>query len=72
MDAVMTAPLRMNELATEIGDARPPIDLEVDQQEDSGWTSLRFSLLPMIILFGLFLFVLNSMQGGGSRRHPRR
>ncbi|MEQ1787873.1 MAG: ATP-dependent metallopeptidase FtsH/Yme1/Tma family protein, partial [Acidimicrobiales bacterium] len=56
-----------DELATEIGDARPPIDLEVDQQADSIWTSLLFSLLPMIILFGLFLFVLNSMQGGGSR-----
>ena len=51
----------------EIGDADPPIELEVDQQEDSIWTSLLFSLLPMIILFGLFLFVLNSMQGGGSR-----
>ncbi len=56
-----------DELATEIGEARPPIDLEVDQQEDSIWTSLLFSLLPMVILFGLFLFVLNSMQGGGSR-----
>ncbi len=56
-----------DELATEIGDARPAIDLEVDQQEDSIWTTLLFSLLPMVILFGLFLFVLNSMQGGGSR-----
>ena len=56
-----------DELVQEIGDANPPIDLEVDQQEDSMWTSLLFSLLPMIVLFGLFLFVLNSMQGGGSR-----
>ena len=40
-----------DELTTRLGDARPPIDLEVDQQEDSIWTSLLFSLLPMIILF---------------------
>jgi len=56
-----------DELATEIGDATPAIDLKVDQQADSIWTSLLFSLLPIVVLFGLFLFVLNSMQGGGSR-----
>src|SRR5688572_32956418 len=56
-----------DELVEEIDKADPPIDLEVDQQQDSIWTSLLFSLLPMIVLFGLFLFVLNSMQGGGSR-----
>jgi len=56
-----------DELATEIGDAEPAIDLEVDPQHDSFWTSLLFSLLPMILLIGVFLFLLNSMQGGGSR-----
>src|SRR5687768_5201851 len=56
-----------DELVDEIGQANPPIELEVDQQQDSMWTSLLFSLLPMVVLFGLFLFVLNSMQGGGSR-----
>jgi cell division protease FtsH len=56
-----------DELVDEIGQASPAIELEVDQQEDSMWTSLLFSLLPMVVLFGLFLFVLNSMQGGGSR-----
>ena len=56
-----------DELTDQISSANPPVDLEVDQQEDSIWTSLLFSLLPMIVLFGLFLFVLNSMQGGGSR-----
>src|SRR4029453_12732617 len=56
-----------DELTQQIADANPAVDLEVDQQEDSLWTSLLFSLLPMIVLFGLFLFVLNSMQGGGSR-----
>src|SRR5687767_4895970 len=50
-----------DELTDEIASADPPVELEVDQQEDSIWTSLLFSLLPMIVLFGLFLFVLNSM-----------
>src|SRR5579859_984982 len=31
------------------------------------WVSLLLNYLPIVILFGLFLFVLNSMQGGGSR-----
>ncbi|MEO6318134.1 MAG: ATP-dependent zinc metalloprotease FtsH [Acidimicrobiales bacterium] len=56
-----------DELATDIGEAEPAIELEVDQQADSIWTTLLFSLLPIVILFGLFLFVLNSMQGGGNR-----
>ncbi len=56
-----------DELATEIAAAEPAIDLEVDPQHDSIWTSLLFSLLPMVLLIGVFLFLLNSMQGGGSR-----
>ena len=56
-----------DELAAQITDAEPAIELTVDQQQDSIWTSLLFSLLPLLILFGLFLFVINSMQGGGSK-----
>ncbi len=56
-----------DELAAQITDAEPTIELTVDQQQDSIWTSLLFSLLPLVILFGLFLFVINSMQGGGSK-----
>ncbi len=56
-----------DELATEIGDSRPAIDLEVDQQQDSLWTTLLFSLLPFVLLIGAFFFLMNSMQGGGSR-----
>ena len=56
-----------DELATELGEAKPTIDFEVDQQQDSFWMSLLFSLLPMVLLIGAFLFLLNSMQGGGSR-----
>ncbi len=56
-----------DELTTELSEARPSIDIETDQQQDSIWVSLLFSLLPLLILFGLFLFVINAMQGGGSR-----
>ena len=56
-----------DELTIELSEARPSIDIETDQQQDSIWVSLLFSLLPLLILFGLFLFVINAMQGGGSR-----
>ncbi len=56
-----------DELATELGEAEPRIELEVDRQQDSVWTSLLFSLLPTLLIIGAFLFLLNSMQGGGSR-----
>ncbi|RNL80546.1 ATP-dependent zinc metalloprotease FtsH [Halostreptopolyspora alba] len=40
-------------------------DVEVPQ--DSMFASLMFSLIPLIILIAIFLFVMNQMQGGGSR-----
>ena len=56
-----------DELTAELSEARPSIDIETDQQQESIWVSLLFSLLPLLLLFGLFLFFLNAMQGGGSR-----
>ena len=56
-----------DELTTELGDARPAIELDVDRQADSVWTSLLVSLLPTVAIFAIFLFLINSMQGGGSR-----
>jgi cell division protease FtsH len=56
-----------DELATELNEADPAIDVEVDAQHESFWGSLLFSLLPMVLLIGFFLFFLNSMQGGGGR-----
>ncbi|TDC52326.1 ATP-dependent metallopeptidase FtsH/Yme1/Tma family protein [Actinomadura sp. KC345] len=40
-------------------------DVEVPQQ--SFFMSLLFSLLPIIIIVLIFLFIMNQMQGGGSR-----
>ncbi len=40
-------------------------DVEVPQ--DSMFASLMFSFLPLIIIIAIFLFIMNQMQGGGSR-----
>ncbi|MDZ7676547.1 MAG: ATP-dependent zinc metalloprotease FtsH [Acidimicrobiales bacterium] len=56
-----------DELTGELSAAEPSIEIDTDQQQESIWLSLLFSLLPLLILFGLFLFVINAMQGGGSR-----
>ncbi|MBB6455264.1 cell division protease FtsH [Salirhabdus euzebyi] len=36
-------------------------------EEPSGWVRFFTSIIPFIILFILFFFLLNQMQGGGSR-----
>ncbi|MFW5420598.1 ATP-dependent zinc metalloprotease FtsH [Nocardiopsis sp. CNT-189] len=40
-------------------------DVEVPQE--SIFASLLFSFLPLIIIIAIFLFIMNQMQGGGSR-----
>ena len=51
-----------DELTKQLTDAN--IKLTVDQQKESLWISLLFTLLPVLLLFGLFLLLMNSMQGG--------
>ncbi|HYD09394.1 MAG TPA: ATP-dependent zinc metalloprotease FtsH [Acidimicrobiales bacterium] len=43
------------------------VQYKVDRGGSSIWISLLFQLLPILLLVGVFLFFLNSMQGGGSR-----
>jgi cell division protease FtsH len=40
---------------------------EFDTDEGSFWVSLLVSLLPFVLIIAIFLFFLNSMQGGGSK-----
>ena len=40
---------------------------ETTQQEGSFWLSLLFNFLPFLLIIGVFLFFLNSAQGGGSK-----
>ena len=56
-----------DELVDELRGAEPAVEVTVDQQDDSVWTSLLFSLLPTVLLVGAFLLVLNALQGGGGR-----
>jgi len=51
-----------DELTKQLTDAN--VKLNVDQQKESVWISLLFTLLPILLLFGLFLLLMNSMQGG--------
>ena len=43
------------------------VKVTVDRQKESLWLSLLFNFLPFLLLIGVFLFVMNSMQGGGNR-----
>ncbi|HZA85456.1 MAG TPA: ATP-dependent zinc metalloprotease FtsH, partial [Acidimicrobiales bacterium] len=54
-----------DELVDELDEADPPIDVTTDQQGDSIWTGLLFSLLPTVLLIGAFFLVMNALQGGG-------
>ncbi|MGI8794587.1 MAG: ATP-dependent zinc metalloprotease FtsH, partial [Acidimicrobiales bacterium] len=43
--------------------------VETEAKADKGnvWLSLLFTFLPFVLIFGVFIFLLNSMQGGGNR-----
>ncbi|MGH9190509.1 MAG: ATP-dependent zinc metalloprotease FtsH [Acidimicrobiales bacterium] len=47
--------------------AAPGVEVKVDHRKDPIWWSLLQTLLPVLLLIGAFVFVMNSMQGGGSR-----
>ncbi len=44
-------------------------DVDVDSKDGGQnlWIALLINFLPIVLLFGGFLFVINSMQGGGSK-----
>ena len=41
--------------------------VKVSHAKANPWLSALFSYLPVVLLFGLFLFVVNALQGGGSK-----
>ena len=47
--------------------AETPPQCRVDHQKDPLWWAILQTFLPVILLVGVFLFFMNSMQGGGSR-----
>jgi len=40
---------------------------KVDNQGDSLWITLAINVLPFVLVFGFVLFILNQVQGGGSK-----
>jgi cell division protease FtsH len=43
------------------------IPFRVDNQRQSMWVQILVSAIPFIILFGLIFFMMNQLQGGGSK-----
>jgi cell division protease FtsH len=42
-------------------------NVTAEKEKDNVWLSILFQLLPIVLIVGLFLFILNQMQGGGNR-----
>jgi cell division protease FtsH len=54
--------------ADQIFNALKKTDVKVDPaQETSGWVTFLTTIIPFVIIFILFFFLLNQAQGGGSR-----
>ncbi|MBM7663440.1 cell division protease FtsH [Bacillus mesophilus] len=53
---------RIDALAEQGGDVEP-----LPAEETSGWVTFFTSIIPFVIIFILFFFLLNQAQGGGSR-----
>jgi cell division protease FtsH len=43
------------------------IPFKVDNQKQSIWLQLLLSALPFLLIFGLIFFMMNQLQGGGSK-----
>jgi len=44
-----------------------PGSINVQDKSSSGWISLLEYVLPFLLFFGFWLFIMNQMQGGGSK-----
>ncbi|HEX7168155.1 MAG TPA: ATP-dependent zinc metalloprotease FtsH [Acidimicrobiales bacterium] len=43
------------------------IEAKAQREDDNVWLSVLFNVLPILLIVGLFIFLVNQMQGGGSR-----
>ncbi|HAJ94991.1 MAG TPA: cell division protein FtsH, partial [Actinobacteria bacterium] len=43
------------------------IAFKIDNQQQSVWLQILISAIPFIIMFGLIFFMMNQLQGGGSK-----
>jgi cell division protease FtsH len=54
-----------NELVNELRTAR--VDFNVEGTKTNGWLSLLTYVLPFLIFIGFWIFLMNQVQGGGSK-----
>ncbi len=55
-----------DELVTLLRDPGASVEIDTDQQRDPAWVSVLWGVLPILVLVGLFFFVLRTVQGGGA------
>src|SRR4051812_28452605 len=55
----------VDELTSDLKDAG--VNYDAQAKKDNLWLSLLLNFLPFVLIIGLFLFLVNSMQGGGNR-----
>jgi cell division protease FtsH len=54
-----------DELTAELGEA--DVEVSTDQSSQSLWVGVLVNLIPIVLIFGLFLLVMNGVSGGGNR-----
>src|SRR4051812_3881118 len=62
---VGVTPEYTDEITQKLLDAK--VKVQEKPKKDNVWLSLLLNFLPIILLFAGFLFIINSMQGGGNR-----
>jgi cell division protease FtsH len=54
-----------NSLVNQLSEAR--VDFDVEGTKTNGWLSLLTYVLPFLIFIGFWIFLMNQVQGGGSK-----
>ena len=55
------------EFQQDLQNANPPIKFDSKGTGDSAWWSILTYLLPFVLFFGFWIFLMNQVQGGGSK-----
>jgi cell division protease FtsH len=58
---------RGNQIVTLLNGHVPPDGFDDSVPSPSWWSNLLITILPLVIILGLFWFLMGQMQGGGSR-----
>jgi len=58
---------RGNQIVTLLNQHVPPDGYDDSVPSQSWWSNLLITVLPLVIILGLFWFLMGQMQGGGSR-----